>query len=91
MIGEEEPIYLNLIVEILGVELETDLEDIENAMEESRSPLLVDRAAAARQNANFKSTGVDSKTTGVPSAHNSPGPSGKLKMTTMTTRSHLIW
>ena len=56
MTGEEDPIYPNLIAEIPGVELETDFEDIENAVEETCAPSLVDWAAAARKNANFKST-----------------------------------
>ena len=32
MTGEEEPMYPNLIVEVPGVELETDFEDIEGAV-----------------------------------------------------------
>jgi len=70
----KEPIYPNLIAEIPGIELETDFEDIENAVEETRAPSLADRAAAARQNANFKSTGMDIKIKGVHSAPNTPFP-----------------
>ena len=70
----EEPIYPNLIAEIPNIELETDFEDIENAVEETRAPSLADCAAAARQNANFKSQGVDPKTKGEPRASNTPVP-----------------
>jgi len=61
----EEPIDPNLIAEIPGIELETDYEDIEYAVEETCAPSLADRAADARQNANFKSTGVETKIKGV--------------------------
>ena len=70
----EEPIYPNLIAEIPGIEIEKDLEDIENAVEETRTPSLADRAAATRHNANFKSTGVDIKIKGVHRAPNTPVP-----------------
>ena len=73
-VTDEEPIYPNLIAEIPGIKLETDFEGIENAVKETRAPSLADQAAAARQNANFKSTRVDSKIKGVPRAPNTPGP-----------------
>ena len=43
-------------------------------MEEARAPSLADRAAAARQNANFKSPGVDITIKGVHRAPNTPFP-----------------
>ena len=73
----EELIYPHLIAEIPGIELEADFEDIENAVEETRVPSLADQVAAARQNANFKSTGVDPKIKGVPRAPNTPVPTSQ--------------
>ena len=54
------------------MELETDFEDIEDDVQETRTPLLADQAAAATQNANlYKTTDMDPKTTGVHRAPNS--------------------
>ena len=54
--GGEEPIYPNLILEIPGVELETDFEDMEDVVQETCAPLLVEGAAAAARNANLSKT-----------------------------------
>ena len=54
------------------MELESDFEDIEDAVQETHAPSLVDWSAATAQNANlYKTSEVDIKTKGVHSAPNS--------------------